>query len=140
MIDKKILKMMLLLCVSWVYAAEKERPLTFQEIGISWRLFILIKFFPENGDKIELTKNVKKLLELGAQPTVFFRKETTALSLAQQKKLENVVKLMEEKLLPDPLQPIWNEFEKRYVLKPIKNKKSDDDRKNHVGLKLRSRL
>ena len=93
-----------------------ERRLTNQELRNSWALYALVKYCkPDHCDGLQ--KRVQELLQRGAQPNIVFEHNTTALTLAQQKKLDEVVAAMQNN---DPLQNVWDELERKGFLKKSK--------------------
>ena len=93
-----------------------ERRLTNEELQNSWKLYALVQDCkPDHCDGLQ--KRVQELLQRGAQPNIVFEHNTTALTLAQQKKLDEVVAAMQNN---DPLQNVWDELERKGFLKKSK--------------------
>lgn len=113
-IKKKFKLAMVLLVSSLMYACEKERSLTLKEMAESWKLYVQIKYFRSDDDQEELAKKVAKLLKQGALPTINFERDITALRLAQLKKLDRVVAIMNSE---ESLNRVWKELEKRGFIK-----------------------
>lgn len=106
--------LMLIGFFNFLQAVESERRLSMKEVEKSWKLYAYIKYFPADGNREQLLKNVAFLLKQGALPTIIFEQNSTALSLAQQKKLEGVVAVMQPH---DPLHRVWTELNKRGIVK-----------------------
>ncbi len=112
------LLIILLFCFSQIMQAV-ERPMSIREINQSWDLYLTLKYADFNDDQKQLKSRIERYLNCGARPNILYEKNTTAISLAEQKKFTEIVVLMNRKIISeqDALHQVWNELEKRGILK-----------------------
>jgi ribonuclease HII len=92
-----------------------SRSMSAEELKNSVQLYNAIKYHKVGiDDSKKLEEEVRKLLMRGARPDSIFDFNTTALSIAQAKKMETIVTLI---INQDPLKNVWQELERRGIIK-----------------------
>ncbi len=92
-----------------------DQSISRKELKNSVKLYFLIKYYKNGVDDLKNTeKKVTELLTNGARSDINFAYETTALSIAQAKKMESIIALMKNE---DPLKNVWDELKKRGIVR-----------------------